>query len=405
MDVALKEAIRRSLMDVTVQPPVRSEPSTLSPSAPVEEPIEATVEVRPRAAPVFATVAVTATAAESVSGDTAEITEADSTASEEKNDEKPEAEEKEVVNVVDVKVTRAADEPPEVPVSIPVIPILAREVKTPTIPASVKEAAKVPVEQDIEEDAKVPAEEDIKIPAEEDAKVPAEEDVISIVPSVAPSVPPEMPSPSSTAFSDDADGNGSVAKVLGQTLDQCADAIDAMVSEIKRGKFSALSDSTDDSVTEVETKDDEKKEVANITTANFATSNTILSGDDDSDGWSVVEDKMSGESDVPRDDALARGTELVGSALFQSMSRSENDNTTLTNSVSSIPSSVPTLTSEIAAPVRDHWSAHLKKLRELGFGDEGKNVEILERLSAANIGVDSDDDVSITRVVNELLLD
>jgi hypothetical protein len=36
------------------------------------------------------------------------------------------------------------------------------------------------------------------------------------------------------SFSLDAVGNGTVAEVLAQTLDQCADAIDAMVMEINR---------------------------------------------------------------------------------------------------------------------------------------------------------------------------
>jgi hypothetical protein len=45
----------------------------------------------------------------------------------------------------------------------------------------------------------------------------------------------------------------------------------------------------------------------------------------------------------------------------------------------------------------------LAKLRELGFDNESLCVEVLERLKAANIGVDSEDDVSVTQVVNAIL--
>ena len=48
------------------------------------------------------------------------------------------------------------------------------------------------------------------------------------------------------SFSVDAVGNGDVAEVLGQTLDQCADAIDAMVKEMNRSSSESSTESKDD---------------------------------------------------------------------------------------------------------------------------------------------------------------
>merc|ERR1712232_674424 len=51
---------------------------------------------------------------------------------------------------------------------------------------------------------------------------------------------------------------------------------------------------------------------------------------------------------------------------------------------------------------RDRWASQLQKLKELGFDDEVQYVEILERLTAANIGVDSNDEVTVAQVVQQL---
>ena len=58
---------------------------------------------------------------------------------------------------------------------------------------------------------------------------------------------------------------------------------------------------------------------------------------------------------------------------------------------------------QISRAVLDHWASQLHKLHELGFQDDLKNVEVLERINASLIGVDSDDEVSVTQVINVLL--
>jgi hypothetical protein len=52
---------------------------------------------------------------------------------------------------------------------------------------------------------------------------------------------------------------------------------------------------------------------------------------------------------------------------------------------------------------RARWCTQLEQLRELGFDDESKCVDILERLQAANIGVESEEDITVTHVVNMIL--
>jgi len=63
-------------------------------------------------------------------------------------------------------------------------------------------------------------------------------------------------------------------------------------------------------------------------------------------------------------------------------------------SVKSIPSLQPAQ--------QDRWAFQLQKLKELGFDDEVRYVEILERLTAANIGVGSSDEVTVAQVLHHL---
>jgi len=140
----------------------------------------------------------------------------------------------------------------------------------------------------------------------------------------------------------------------------------------------------------------------------------VADGDEDSEE-NTEDEKASNESVsseeewqvVPgekQDEMIARAAQLLGSALFESdLLNSEN----VTVSNMSLPSSIPSLASaadsNISPVVLVKWAGHLNQLHELGFYADKKSVEILERLTAANIGVDSEDEVSVTQVVNELL--
>mmetsp|Transcript_22859 Transcript_22859/g.32757 ORF Transcript_22859/g.32757 Transcript_22859/m.32757 type:complete len:660 (+) Transcript_22859:99-2078(+) len=57
----------------------------------------------------------------------------------------------------------------------------------------------------------------------------------------------------------------------------------------------------------------------------------------------------------------------------------------------------------INAFVLARWDEELRELRSLGFADDWKSLEALESLEAADIGVDSDDVVSVNKAANWLL--
>jgi hypothetical protein len=137
-----------------------------------------------------------------------------------------------------------------------------------------------------------------------------------------------------------------------------------------------------------------------------ASENIVEKEDND---WHVVKADGSEEEPGKADEEIARAAEMLGSALFNSDMRSSDENmSTLSNSDSfSVPSTVPSLatqSSKVAPAQRTRWASQLVKLAELGFDDETVCVDVLERLQAANIGVDAeDDDVSVTQAVNAIL--
>jgi hypothetical protein len=252
---------------------------------------------------------------------------------------------------------------------------------------------------------------------------------------------------SNASFSLDAVGNGTVAEVLGQTLDQCADAIDAMVMEINRAystcdtatSTDVEKKQTDDESTGVISVDDYTDEEAEIVVE------TVTDGDDDAgnipgsvaeatddspaagatilepidpegvtcedesvkserseDEWEVVRD----DDQVADDEMLARAASVIGSSLFESDMAHSNTSTLTEGADSSVISSVPTIASvsvPVPAVLLDRWAPQLIQLRELGFIDNAQSVDVLERLNAANIGVDSDDEITVERVLNILL--
>ena len=188
-----------------------------------------------------------------------------------------------------------------------------------------------------------------------------------------------------SSFSSEAVGHGDVAETLGKTLDECAHAIDAIVTELDRKEEAFNAGEEDDgslsSGEKVDDGDDLKQAAA-----------------DPEDDWQVVDDEM-----------IARAAQMIGSALFQNdLSRSEDHGSasTLTNSEQlSVPSSVPTVDVEggLSPTQLDRWALQLNQLHELGFFDDKKSVEILEYFTAANIGVDENEEVSVNQVVNALL--
>jgi Zinc finger, ZZ type len=182
------------------------------------------------------------------------------------------------------------------------------------------------------------------------------------------------------SFASEAIGSGDVAAFVGETLDRLGEAIEDRNAEME----------------------------------DYASGPKIVDGDEDAastGSWSVIAEKENAEN--MGDEGLGRAAEAIGSALFQSdMMRSTEDGTlssmTKCSSVASVPTYVPSIAAsehDIPQAQLDRWAAQLGQLRELGFSDDAVCVDALEALAAANIGVDSDEEVSVQQVIEKLMCD
>jgi hypothetical protein len=124
---------------------------------------------------------------------------------------------------------------------------------------------------------------------------------------------------------------------------------------------------------------------------------TCTSGTSD---WQVVDDAAQST-----DYMVAQAAQLIGSTLFQSDMTSDHPKHYSGDSVTSGLTSVPSLKSksEISAVLLARWENELRQLHEFGFLDDHANVDALGHLEAANIGVESDDPITINAVVDYLL--
>ena len=137
----------------------------------------------------------------------------------------------------------------------------------------------------------------------------------------------------------------------------------------------------------------------------------ILGGDLNEDevsqnSWDVVEDQAA------HDESLARAAFAIGSALYESdlsasRANSNGNNPSVAASLESVPTTLPSLGSEVPLPtiLLQKWHSQIEKLHELGFYNDALTIETLERLEAANIGCGVSDEISVTRLVNEMMKD
>lgn len=191
-------------------------------------------------------------------------------------------------------------------------------------------------------------------------------------------------------FSFASDAEGATATILGSTLDKMAEAIDNLNWELERAADSSCG-----------TEDDEGAKIVD--------GDEVDDEDDDDstsshNSWQVVSE----------DEQISRAAQALGSALFNSeMERSSENLSTLSNSgasagtgfstLATVPSTVRSLNTAPSQLLR--WSAQLQQLQELGFTNDAESVDILESLTAANIGVDSDDEVTVEQVINVMMKD
>jgi len=194
------------------------------------------------------------------------------------------------------------------------------------------------------------------------------------------------------------DATGDIETFVGETLDRMADAIEN------------LQDDDDD---EAEPQEEGAK---------------IVEGEEDdelsnaSSSWSVVDEEQR----------IARATEALGSALFNSDLRSSEEQASNNNeeqmsalthasrdweeassspianvsSVTSVPSTVRSLeNTDVPQALVDRWSDQLNQLHELGFFNDAVSVDVLETLAAANIGCGEDEEPTVQKVIDHLMKD
>jgi len=221
------------------------------------------------------------------------------------------------------------------------------------------------------------------------------------------------------SFALDAVGNGDVAEAMGATLDIVAAAISEMLTEADAHTNptavldEVIASNLEESEPEVVEAEADAAEEADTTSAGaliVGSEEAIEDPKEEVDGWQVVDENTNESTDI------ANATQMLGSALFTSDMRSSevmestNSNSGVLSAASSVPSDLPSLSigtegSYVSDVQRNRWASHLYMMREMGFDDESKCVDTLERLQAANIGCGEEDEVSVTQAVEAMLLE
>lgn len=215
------------------------------------------------------------------------------------------------------------------------------------------------------------------------------------------------------SFQSEAVGSGEVAEAVGATLDLVAGMISEMLSEADlpsptQKAEQAPGDIKNGDVFREDTVEESSEKNTDIAlNATIEDGALIMEDNGEPESDSIVSKQDENEWEVVgADENIARAAEMLGSLLFNSEVKSAEEHESHSNVSNlsdsfSVPSTVPSIS--VGAPQRTRWASHLAKLSELGFNNEAQCVEILERLQAANIGADETDEVSVTQVINRLL--
>ncbi|KAL3816193.1 hypothetical protein ACHAXA_007311 [Cyclostephanos tholiformis] len=194
-----------------------------------------------------------------------------------------------------------------------------------------------------------------------------------------PSISRSSESPTSRgeeSFSPDADDIGSIAKAIGHTLGDCVAAIEAaMIEEFENSEddFNAAAPINLPSVNDSAhlltkdfgcAKDDEILEQGKHK-KKFNPCVEGVNDEDEDEEWSVVND----DDDKAKPDS--KRNQPASSAL--------------------------------SPVVIAKWDTELRQLHEMGFFDDCSNIDSLEHLEAAHIGVDSTEKVSVNAAVEHIL--
>lgn len=213
-----------------------------------------------------------------------------------------------------------------------------------------------------------------------------------------------------SSFTEDAEGQGDVAIAIGMALDITANAIDSVLSEAEKPVDDIANESQPQAGCTIlgsVNADNSNKDVEELS----QTQSSVNSSDE----WQLLNE----DGKVTSDETIAQAAQLLGSALFQSDVISDvtevrdeysmamaNDQSINSGPgyVGSVPTNVSTIvSSSISSTVLSRWDTELKQMHELGFLDDRKNVDALEHLEAASMGVDSDDPVTVNGAIDYLL--
>ncbi|CAJ1966843.1 unnamed protein product [Cylindrotheca closterium] len=216
------------------------------------------------------------------------------------------------------------------------------------------------------------------------------------------------------SFALDAVGNGDIAEAMGATLDIVAGVISEMLTEADAHNATAVLDEVIASTMEKSEPEVVEPEADATEEAGITDPGALIVGSEEAtedpkeevDGWQVVDENTNESTDI------ASATQMLGSVLFNSDMRSSevmgSANSGVLSAASSVPSDLPSVSvgtegSHGSEAQRNRWASQLYMMREMGFENEAKCIETLERLQAANIGCGEEDEVSVTQAVEAML--
>jgi len=256
----------------------------------------------------------------------------------------------------------------------------------------------------------------------------AEVEALASVPTIGRSL--ESPTSSNEEFFlSDADGSGSIAEAIGHTLDVCVAAIEAaIIEELEevdsvevRDNKARTQEPSKSKTTPNDNASLNEHVIASVATAAdaFLVASSVVSSMTDILQRMDEAEKVEGVSQI----AVPQSKDTFSSAASIS-SPSVNDNTlvempkvedasdgedewSVVDEDDEKPkpngTNIPSALSALSPVVTAKWDTELRQLHEMGFLDDRSNVDSLEHLEAAHMGVDSTEMVTVNAAVEHLV--
>ena len=199
------------------------------------------------------------------------------------------------------------------------------------------------------------------------------------------------------SFLSEADGNGSIAEAIGRTLDVCVAAFEDAMVDVEKGDDGANSQKSSEgksAMNDVAAAADVAVDAFSVASSMVSSMTDVLKKMEEADKADGVDEaailKSVDDSEKKKD---AIKVEDASEDEWSVVSDDKKD--CVCKSVSSVEPLSPILLAK--------WDTELHQLHELGFLDDRRNVDALEHLEAAYMGVDSTDKVTVNAAVEHLL--